>query len=116
MPEHCSLSHEFAHLIHAIRGAEELCEELTHDEMSPARKVDLARSVSAVIGLVESRLELLIRVIHQELDPAHFLAPWNRIPGTKMEHEDPDLILEPWSLEEQIDYAQSTLERLHRRL
>lgn len=115
MPRHCSLSHEFTQLQQALRGAEKLCAELSLREMDFEQQKQLARSLSATIGLVELRMELLLRVLRKELDPSHALAPWNSVPAKASEHDDPDFRLVPWTLDEQIRFTRDKLERLSRR-
>lgn len=112
-----SLFFEITEVMEALEGAQQVLRhlhELPAGEGEEGRKV-LAAGVS-VIGLSTARLRLLAQVLQGEVDPVQLLTPRNRIPDFAKDANVEDVLLRPWSQEEQCLRAKRTFEQVQGRL
>ena len=91
-----SLSAELGHLSDAVNAAGLLTEALALETLpSEEAKAKAPSALSAVLGLVHMRLELVRRVLRGAEDPVSLLSPHNAT-GEPRPGDDADVVLRPW--------------------
>src|SRR5690349_22606661 len=94
-----SLAAELSHLGDAVNAAVLLIEALTQKALPAPKATDqVSAAVSAVLELVQARLDHVRRVVTGEEDPATILTPTNAT-GEPQPGDDPDVRLRPWTSE-----------------
>jgi hypothetical protein len=99
-----SLAAELSHLGDAVNAAALLIEALTQKALpAPKANEQVPAAVSAVLELIQVRLDQVRRVVSGVEDPATILTPTNTT-GEPQPGDDPDVRLRPWTSEQRTAY------------
>lgn len=91
-----SLAAELSHLGDAVNAAALLIEALTQKALpAPKATEQVPAAVSAVLELIQVRLDQVRRVVSGVEDPATILTPTNTT-GEPQPGDDVDIVLRPW--------------------
>jgi hypothetical protein len=98
MTKAISLSAELSELRNAVEGARFIANALAvsglEDRQSELRA---PLSITAVLVLVELRIQLIERILRGEENPLDLWAPHNDTTPVRREGDDPAVVLHPWS-------------------
>ncbi len=105
-----SLAFELTEVLDAIGGVQLLVHRLQGPD-APEYPQTIA-SALAGLAMLAARLKVVVTVVRKEVDPATLLATHNAVPG---DHDQPDVLLQPWSAEQVADNARQVAQLADRR-